>query len=261
MSKKNVHLSQDLLDELQESERISKITFTTKDLIAINPITKNQTLTFNYYDKGYSLLLQGTPGTGKTFLAFYKAIYDVLDEETEYDKVIIVRSAVATRDIGFMPGSEEEKLNAYERPYMAIADEIFNYNSKNYDNLKKKGMVEFISTSFIRGLTIKNAIVIVDEVENLNYHEIKSIFTRLGKNTKIIFCGDVAQTDLTKSSRDNTGLVRFSKVANLMASMRTVNFTTDDIVRDEIVREFILADEEVDKKNPQQIDSTKIKRG
>jgi predicted ribonuclease YlaK len=260
MSKKNINLSQELLDELQEVERISKITFTTKDLKSITPITENQKKMFKYYDGGYSLLLQGTPGTGKTFLAFYKAIYDVLDTETKYKKVVIVRSAVATRDMGFMPGTEEEKLNSYERPYMAIADEIFNYKSKNYDNLKSKGMVEFISTSFIRGITIRDAIVIVDEVENLNYHEIKSIFTRLGKHTKIIFCGDVAQTDLIKNSRDGTGLVRFTKVVDLMASMRSVVFTSDDIVRDEIVREFILADEEVDKENPLRIDSRKIKR-
>ena len=260
MGKKNVQLSEELLEELQEAERISKIKFTTKDLVTIKPMTDNQTLTFQYYDSGYSLLLKGTPGTGKTFLAFYKAIYDVLDEETDYEKIIIVRSAVATRDIGFMPGSEEEKLNAYERPYMAIADEIFEYKSKNYDNLKKKGLVDFMSTSFIRGITIQNAIVIVDEVENLNYHEIKSIFTRLGKNTKIIFCGDVAQTDLKKSSKDSTGLVRFEKVVNLMSSMKVVTFNTDDIVRDEIVREFILADEEVDKPNPQPIDSKKVKR-
>ena len=247
MGKKDMNLSKEFLEQLEESEKISKINFTTKDLTKIHPIGDNQKLTFKYYDEGYSLLLHGTAGTGKTFLAFYKSLFDVLDDQNEYKKIVIVRSAVATRDIGFMPGTEEEKLNAYERPYMAIADDILNFKSNNYENLKKKGIVEFISTSFIRGITIKDAIVIVDEVENLNYHEIRTIFTRLGKNTKIILCGDITQTDLIKSSQDKSGLIKFMRVAKIMPSMRSVVFTIDDVVRDEIVKEFILADEEDDR--------------
>lgn len=250
MSNKKNKVEKEILDTLNREEEISKINFTLKDLKSISPLTQNQAKTFNYYDNGFNLILHGVAGTGKTFLAYYKALTDVLDpSKPEYEKIIFVRSAVQTRSIGFMPGTEEEKNEVYEKPYAAMSDELFNYKSKNYINLKSKGIVEFMSTSFIRGITLNNSIIIVDEAENLNFHELKSIVTRIGKDSKIIFCGDYAQTDLSNSGKDCTGILKFMEIARLMKSVRTVKFNKEDIVRSGFVREFIEAELEYEENN------------
>ena len=216
MGKSTKNLNSEILDQLKEVESLAKINFNLKSLETITPLTENQAKVFDLYDKGYHLLMHGTAGTGKTFLTVYKALQDVLNEDTPYNKLVIIRSAVQTRDMGFMPGDENEKISYYELPYIPICDEIMVNHTKNYENLKKKGLIEFHSTSFIRGITIRNAIVLVDEVENLNYHEIKSVFTRIGKNSKIMFCGDIEQSDLSKGGSQASGLGKFMNVIKLM---------------------------------------------
>ena len=209
------------------------------DLLTFQPITENQTLTYDAYKNDKHLLLHGIAGTGKTFLSLYLALEDVLDPSTVYDDVFIVRSVVSTRDIGFLPGDEQEKVSIYEAPYRSICRELFGIKD-SYDSLKQQNNVKFMSTSFIRGITINNAVIIVDECQNLNFHELDSIITRLGKNSKIIFCGDYTQSDLTKES-DKTGIINFMKILNELPEFTTVEFGINDIVRSDFLKSYIIA--------------------
>ena len=218
----------------------TKKTFHKKDIKYVAPLTETQTVTMDCYHQGDNLFLFGSAGCGKTFLAMYMALMDVLDERTEYHKLIIVRSAVATRDIGFLPGTEEEKLAIYEAPYTSICDELFHV-SKAYENLKKLNYVKFVSSSFLRGITFDHSIVLVDEMQNLDDSEFNTIMTRIGYKSKIIFAGDTQQKDLK-----NSGIEKNMKIFNKMNSMTMLKFGIDDIVRSDLVREYIIAREELD---------------
>ncbi len=205
----------------------------------IQPKTKNQQRVFESYLKNNHLLLHGLAGTGKTFLSLFLALKEVLDGRTKKRKVVIVRSVVPTRDMGFLPGNQNEKQKVYESPYYAICTELFGRGDA-YDNLKRRGAVEFISTSFIRGTTINNAIVIVDECQNMNFHEIDSVITRLGDNCKIIFCGDFRQSDL-KNDKERKGILDFMRVIKNVDGFSSIQFNEDDIVRSELVKQYIIA--------------------
>ncbi len=209
------------------------------DLLTFKPITQNQLKTYNSYKQDKHLLLHGIAGTGKTFLSLYLALEEVLDPSTIYDDVFIVRSVVSTRDIGFLPGDEQEKVSIYEAPYRSICRELFGIKDA-YDALKQQGNVKFMSTSFIRGITITNSVVIVDECQNLNFHELDSIITRIGKNSKIIFCGDYTQTDLTREI-DKRGIVNFMNILKNIEEFETVEFMIDDIVRSDFLKSYIIA--------------------
>ena len=209
------------------------------DLLTFQPITENQQKTYNAYKNDKHLLLHGIAGTGKTFLSLYLSLEEVLDPSTVYDDVFIVRSVVSTRDIGFLPGDEQEKVSIYEAPYRSICRELFGIKD-SYDALKQQNNVKFISTSFIRGITINNAVVIVDECQNLNFHELDSIITRIGKNSKIIFCGDYTQTDLTRDN-DKRGIVNFMKILKSIKEFETIEFGIDDIVRSDFLKSYIIA--------------------
>lgn len=209
------------------------------DLLTFQPITENQQKTYDAYKKDKHLLLHGIAGTGKTFLSLYLSLEEVLDPSTVYDDVFIVRSVVSTRDIGFLPGDEQEKVSIYEAPYRSICRELFGIKD-SYDALKQQNNVKFMSTSFIRGITINNAVVIVDECQNLNFHELDSIITRIGKNSKIIFCGDYTQTDLTRDN-DKRGIINFMKILKSIPEFETVEFGIDDIVRSDFLKSYIIA--------------------
>lgn len=209
------------------------------DLQTISPITENQKKTFDAFKQGKELILHGVAGTGKSFISLYLALEQVLDPSTEYDDIFIVRSTVPTRDMGFLPGTEEEKVSIYEAPYRQICGELFSVRNA-YDSLKAQGTIKFTSTSYVRGITINNSIVIVDELQNLTFHELDSVFTRVGQNTKIMFCGDYLQSDLQKSN-DRSGVLDFMRVFKSMEETADIEFTTDDIVRSDIIRSYILA--------------------
>ena len=213
----------------------------TLQLQDITPMTANQRLAFAHYDNGDNILLHGVAGTGKTFLSMYLALEEIMQRDSIREKVVIVRSVVPTRDMGFLPGKEQEKTAVYEQPYKAICSEIANRGDA-YDLFKAKGIIEFISTSYIRGTTLDNAIVIVDECQNMTFHELDSIITRVGVNTKILFCGDFRQTDLTKPY-DQSGIREFMKILDNMHYFEKVEFDFEDIVRSSLVKDYIIAKE------------------
>jgi phosphate starvation-inducible protein PhoH and related proteins len=204
----------------------------------VEPLTENQKLTFEHYDSGKNLLLHGIAGTGKSFLSIYLSLKTILQESSRYKKLVIVRSVVPTRDMGFLPGNNKEKAKVYEAPYLAIFSELFERGDA-YDYLKNKNIVDFISTSFIRGITINDSIIVVDEIANMTLHELDSVITRVGKNCKIIFCGDFRQSDFTKEHEKN-GLTDFMRIIERMKSFSFVDFTEQDIVRSSMVKEYII---------------------
>jgi len=211
----------------------------------IDPLTENQKLLYEAYADDKNIVAYGCAGTGKTFITLYNALQDVLDDSTPYDKIYIVRSLVATREIGFLPGDHEDKSALFQIPYKNMVKFMFALPTDAdfemlYGNLKTQGTISFWSTSFIRGTTLDNAIVIVDEFQNLNFHELDSIITRVGENSKIMFCGDATQSDLIKSAEKN-GIADFMKVLRMMPSMNIVEFGVEDIVRSGLVKEYILA--------------------
>ena len=211
----------------------------------IDPLTQNQQTLFDAYAQNKHLVAYGCAGTGKTFITLYNALKDVLDPNTPYDKVYIVRSLVATREIGFLPGDHEDKSSLYQIPYKHMVKYMFEMRTEAdfqmlYGNLKTQGTIDFWSTSFIRGTTFDKAIIIVDEFQNLNYHELDSIMTRVGEDTKIMFCGDATQTDLLKQNERN-GIHDFMRVLRLMSSVDIIEFGVEDIVRSGLVKEYILA--------------------
>ena len=214
-------------------------------LVDIQPITDNQKVLFDSYKEGKNVIAYGAAGTGKTFITLYNALKDVLDENTPYERIYIVRSLVATREIGFLPGDYEDKSDIYQVPYKHMVKYMFQMPSDAdfemlYGNLKAQETIKFWSTSFLRGTTLDNAIVIVDEFQNLNFHELDSIITRIGEDSKIYFCGDASQTDLQKTNERN-GIVDFMKIIRSMPSFNLIEFGIDDIVRSGLVKEYLIA--------------------
>ena len=215
----------------------------------IEPLTDNQKALFEAYAKDQNIVAYGVAGTGKTFITLYNALKDVLDPSTPYEKVYIVRSLVATREIGFLPGDHDDKSYLYQIPYKHMVKYMFEMPSEAdfnmlYGNLKAQDTIDFWSTSFIRGTTFDKTIVIVDEFQNLNYHELDSIMTRVGAQSKIMFCGDASQSDLIKTNERN-GIIDFMQILRIMSSVDVIEFGVEDIVRSGLVKEYILAKLEI----------------
>ena len=217
----------------------------TEHLLDIKPITPTQEKVFDAWKNNKHMFLFGAAGTGKSFITMYLALRDILDESTPYNKLYIVRSLVPTREIGFLPGDHEDKANLYQIPYKNMVRYMFEMPDEAsfnmlYGNLKAQETISFWSTSFIRGTTIDNSIVLVDESENLNFHELDSIITRLGVNSKIVFAGDAAQTDLTKA-HEKTGIMDFKKIIDDMDEFESIEFGIDDIVRSGLVKSYLIS--------------------
>ena len=217
--------------------------YNSEMMVDVQPITANQKIAFKAYEDNKNLFLYGAAGTGKTFITLYMALKQVLNPLTSYNKVVLVRSLVSTREIGFLPGDHEDKSALYQIPYKNMVKYMFELPTDNefemlWGNLKAQESVTFWSTSFIRGTTLDNSIVIIDESQNLNFHELDSIITRVGEDTKIMFCGDVAQTDLIKTNEKN-GILDFQKIITRMPEFEQVEFGVDDIVRSGLVKSYI----------------------
>ena len=218
-------------------------------LLDIERITDNQKKLFESYADDKHIVAYGTAGTGKTFISLYNALADVLDETTPYERIYLVRSLVSTREIGFLPGDHEDKADIYQIPYKNMVKYMFQMPTDAdfemlYGNLKAQETIKFWSTSFIRGTTLDNAIIIVDEFQNLNFHELDSIITRVGENSRIIFCGDASQTDLVKTN-DRNGIHDFLNILRKMPSFDIIEYGIDDIVRSGLVKEYIISKLEV----------------
>ena len=214
-------------------------------MVKIEPLTDNQQVLFDSYKEEKNIFAYGAAGTGKTFITLYNALRDVLDETTPYEKIYIVRSLVATREIGFLPGTHEDKSSLYQIPYKNMVKYMFEMPDDAtfemlYGNLKQQETISFWSTSFIRGTTFDNAILLVDECQNLNFHELDSIITRVGENCKIMFCGDAIQSDLVKTYERN-GILDFMKILEVMEEFKMIEFGVDDIVRSGLVKNYIMS--------------------
>lgn len=212
-----------------------KFNFSLKN---IEPLTDNQKKTFEAYQQNKNLMLHGIAGTGKSFISLYLALRQVMADNSVYKKIVVVRSVVPTRDMGFLPGSSKEKAKVYEAPYYAICTELFG-RGDSYEYLKNKGIIEFISTSFIRGITLNDCIIIVDEIANMTLHELDSVITRVGRNCKIIFSGDFRQSDFTKEHERN-GLIDFMRIIEKMKHFVSIDFDENDIVRSSMVKDYII---------------------
>ena len=222
----------------------SKLEIGSGNLISIKPITDNQKIVFETWKQKKNQFLFGCAGTGKTFISLYLALQDVMNLQTKYDKVVLVRSLIPTREIGFLPGDEEDKAALYQVPYANMVQFMFQQPNEQafnmlYDKLKQQGSLYFLSTSFLRGLTFDNSIIIVDECQNLNFHELDTIITRVGQDSKIVFCGDLGQSDLSNTNEKN-GLHDFLRILEEMEEFNCVEFDIGDIVRSGFVRSYLI---------------------
>mgnify|MGYP003145610043 FL=1 len=215
-------------------------------MVKVEPLTPNQERIFKAWDEGKHLFIYGCAGTGKTFCALYKALYDSLKSTPAYERVYLVRSLVATREIGFLPGDHEDKSSLYQIPYKNMVKYMFEMGNDNdfellYGQLKAQESIKFWSTSFLRGVTLDNSVIIIDEMQNLNFHELDSIITRVGENSRIVFCGDAMQTDLVKD-REKNGIHDFMRILEIMPDdFEMVEMGIDDICRSGLVRNYLLA--------------------
>ena len=234
--KKRRQLRQDGV--IDKKNKLNQSKFSLRDITREYNLTDKQQQVIQSYDEGNNLILHGLAGTGKTWLACYLGIDDVISGGN-YNKVILFRSVVPTRDMGFLPGSVKQKAQIYEEPYRAVYNELFGRGDA-YEILKTKNLVEFSTTSFLRGLTFDHTIIVVDEVNNMSFHELDSLITRSGKNTKIIFCGDFRQSDLTNST-EREGLKRFFDILNNIDGFNYFEFEENDIVRSRLVKSYIIA--------------------
>ena len=223
---------------------MAKKEITFNQLTNIKPVTDSQKIVFDTWKQGQNQFLYGCAGTGKTFISLYLALQEVLKNETPYDKVIMVRSLIPTREIGFLPGDEEDKSALYQVPYSNMMQFMFEQPNEQafsmlYDRIKQQGSFYFLSTSFLRGLTFDNSIIIVDECQNLNFHELDTIVTRVGQDSKIMFCGDFSQSDLSKLNERN-GLMDFLQILHEMEEFNCLEFNIGDIVRSGFVRNYLI---------------------
>ena len=238
--RKQARVSNASVHHFPDQQKTRKLKLKYEDLNLFDPLTENQKLFYELYQEGHqALMLHGAAGTGKTFIAVYKALEEMMNNKSNFEKVVLVRSVVPSREIGHLPGDEKEKTDVYLAPYKAICKELFN-TDQAYERLVEQKNIEFLITSFVRGITIDRAIIIVDECQNMNFQELSSIMTRVGEGSRILFCGDFKQTDLNKK-HDQSGLKEFVQIINRMPSFRSIEFGIEDIVRSNLVKEFIVA--------------------
>jgi len=211
------------------------------ELYEYEPLTENQKKAFDSWDEGDNLALVGSAGTGKTFLALYLALELITDKQMPQEKVTIFRSVVPTRDMGYLPGTIEEKKEVFETPYRKIVEELLG-GDQPYKRMLRTQQIEFLTTSFIRGLTIDNSVIIVDEMQNLNFHELDSVMTRVGDNCKVIFCGDYYQSDF-REGHERDGVMKFMRIVEQLKDFTVVQFGWDDIVRSDFLRDYIMTKE------------------
>lgn len=239
--KTNLQLIQD--ESTQTTKGKNRLIPRLNDLDVFDPLTPTQKAFYDAYESASAILLHGSAGTGKTFIALYKALEEILEKSNNFNKVVVCRSAVASRDIGHLPGNEVEKTEVFMRPYIDMCQELFPDKQQAFERLQEAKKVDWMITSFVRGITLDDAIIIVDECQNMNDMELNSIMTRIGQRSKIIFAGDFKQSDLYAKRSDMSGLQKFMVIAEMMPSFKIFEFTPQDIVRSDLVKEYIIARE------------------
>jgi phosphate starvation-inducible protein PhoH len=222
----------------KKHEEATKNIKTGLKLKDIEPKTTNQNIAFEAFEDGQNILLHGLAGTGKSFIGLYLALEEVLNGN-DFDKIYLVRSTVPTRDLGFLPGNEKEKTKPYEAPYYGICSELFGRGDA-YEVLKKVNLLEFMTTSFLRGITLNNCIMIVEEIQNMTFQELDSLITRLGDNSLLILNGDFRQSDF-RFDNDKQGIMDIITIVDKMPSFSHIEFGIEDIVRSGLVKEYIIA--------------------
>jgi len=205
----------------------------------IEPLTPAQEEVFECWYHDQNLLLHGAAGSGKTFLAVYLALDDIIHNQCDQKGIEIIRSVVPTRDMGFLPGNVKEKAKAYEAPYEAMASQLFGRGDA-YSVLSGRQIINFTTTSYLRGTTFNDKIIIVDEIQNMTFHELDSIITRLGENCRVIFCGDYHQSDLWRDN-ERDGIRRFMDIIRTIKGFDLIEFSHHDIVRSGLVKEYIIS--------------------
>lgn len=207
------------------------------ELRDIKPLTDNQAKVFESYSQGKQLMLTGMAGTGKSFIALYLAFKDVI--EGKLNSIEIVRSTVPSRDMGFLPGTLQEKLAAYEDPYRQIVNSLFGRDDA-WVILQKKGYVNMLSTSYLRGVTYKNVAMIVDEIQNCTLQELDTVITRVGPGCRVVLCGDIKQNDLL-TGKNVSGMPIFDRIICSMPEFDCISFNVEDIVRSGLVKSYLTA--------------------
>ena len=218
----------------------------TASLLKVEPLTPNQEKMYEAYGEGKNIFASGVAGSGKTFLLLYLALKEVLDKKTNFEKVVLIRSLLPSRDVGFLPGTLDEKADLYQDPYRVIVRMMFEMPNDTefaqlYDKLIAQGSIQFLTTSFLRGQTFDHSIIICDEFQNMLFHELDTLITRVGQNSKIMFAGDIAQTDLRKNNGDRDGYEKFKSIINDMEEFASVEFDFGDIIRSGLVRSYLIA--------------------
>lgn len=214
-------------------------------LRTLEPLSENQRKFFEMYKRGdYCMGVLGSAGTGKTAIAMYKAIEEVLQKDNPFKQVVVVRQCVPTRSVGFLPGTLTDKEEVYQLPYKEICAMLFN-RADAWDRLLEQGYVRFLSTTAIRGISIDDSVIIVDEQQNLSFQEMDTVMQRVSYRSKIIWVGDFKQTDLITSKQDVSGMPNFLRILRTMKDYTEVEFTRDDIVRQSLVKNYIIAKEEL----------------
>jgi phosphate starvation-inducible protein PhoH and related proteins len=224
-----------------EGPRVKK--WTQLDLRSIKPLTPAQEDLFKSFFEGSHICAYGSAGTGKSYITMWLALNEIFRENPKHNRIIIIRSCVASRDIGFLPGTEEEKMAVYERPYIDIVGDIIG-KTNAYEDMKAAGVIEFMTTSYVRGISVNDAIIIVDESQNMTLHELNSVMGRVGKNTRICVLGDVSQNDLVKKRGDETGFPCFLKIIEAMREFEKILFQRHDIIRSSFCKSWICAFED-----------------
>ena len=218
----------------------------SNQLLTIKPVGPTQEKVFEAWKANKNLFLTGSAGTGKTFILLYLALKDVLDKGMPFEKVVLVRSLLPSRDIGFLPGTLDEKSNLYQDPYRILIKYLFEAPSEQdmaqlYDKLISQGSLEFYTTSFLRGQTFDRSIIIVDEASNMIFQELDTIMTRVGQDSRICFAGDMAQSDLRKHNGEQDGYHNFQAILEEMGEFKVLEFDIGDIIRSGLVRSYLIA--------------------
>jgi phosphate starvation-inducible protein PhoH len=238
MRQRDKHSKEEPMAKRKQTAPQNHLTHNHFQLRHIKPLTVNQSRMFDAYKAGQNIVAHGYAGTGKTFVALYLALREVLSETSNFKRVVVIRSVVPSRDMGFLPGSAKQKAEVFERPYQEISDDIFG-RGDGWNILKMKHLVEFETTSFLRGVTFRDSIVIVDECNNMNFGELDTTMTRLGDTSRIIFCGDYRQSDLNRP-HDKTGILEFMDITRRISSFEHIEFEKSDIVRGGVVKDYII---------------------